>query len=79
VPLNFTVLVPCVAPKFAPAIVTELPTTPDAGLTLVMLGAGGGFPPPPGLDVPAPLQPMAAANAHTNQERTNCRRVSDTN
>jgi uncharacterized protein YjeT (DUF2065 family) len=40
IPLNFTVLVPCVAPKLAPAIVTTLPTTPDVGLKLVRLGAG---------------------------------------
>jgi uncharacterized protein YjeT (DUF2065 family) len=39
VPLNLTVLVPCVAPKFAPVIVTEAPTRPDVGLRLVMLGA----------------------------------------
>ena len=41
VPLNVTVPVPCVAPKFAPAMVTELPTTPDVGLRLVILGGGG--------------------------------------
>jgi hypothetical protein len=41
VPLNFTVLVPCVAPKFAPLMVTEVPTRPEAGFKLVMLGAGG--------------------------------------
>src|SRR5256885_13191029 len=40
VPLNFTVLVPCVAPKFAPAIVTDVPMIPDVGLRFVMLGAG---------------------------------------
>jgi hypothetical protein len=40
VPLNFTVLVPCVAPKFVPAIVTGVPTTPDTGFRLVMLGTG---------------------------------------
>src|SRR3989442_1081230 len=40
VPLNLTVLDPCVAPKFAPAIVTEVPTNPDVGFKLVMLGAG---------------------------------------
>jgi hypothetical protein len=40
VPLNLTVLLPCVAPKFAPAIVTDVPTKPDAGDKLVMLGAG---------------------------------------
>ena len=39
VPLNVTVLVPCVAPKFVPVIVTEVPTGPDVGLRLVMLGA----------------------------------------
>jgi hypothetical protein len=38
VPLNFTVLAPCVAPKFAPVIVTDAPTAPDVGETLVMLG-----------------------------------------
>src|SRR5580704_17241825 len=40
VPLKLTVLVPCVAPKLAPVIVTLAPTNPDAGFTLVMLGAG---------------------------------------
>src|SRR5208283_1366923 len=50
VPLNFTVLVPCVAPKFVPVIVTEVPTAPDDGFTLVMLGA-----------VPLPL--LTALNA----------------
>src|SRR5208337_4161288 len=40
IPLNFTVLVPWVAPKFAPVIVTEVPSTPDVGFRLVMLGAG---------------------------------------
>jgi hypothetical protein len=38
VPLNLTVLVPCVAPKFAPVIVTDAPTNPDVGFKLVMLG-----------------------------------------
>jgi len=37
-PPNSTALVPCVAPKFAPAIVTAVPTSPDVGLRLVMLG-----------------------------------------
>ncbi len=40
VPLNFTVFVPCVAPKFVPVIVTDVPTSPDAGFKLVMLGVG---------------------------------------
>src|ERR1700689_3962233 len=38
VPLNVTVLVPCVDPKFAPAIVTAAPTVPEVGFTLIMLG-----------------------------------------
>src|SRR6185503_20926013 len=41
VPLNAIVLVPWVAPKFAPAIVTAVPTGPDAGVRLVMLGTLG--------------------------------------
>jgi hypothetical protein len=40
-PLNVTVLVPWLAPKFAPAIVTEVPTTPDVGLRLLILGGRG--------------------------------------
>jgi len=40
VPLNLTVLVPCVAPKFAPVIVTDAPTNPEAGLKPVILGPG---------------------------------------
>ena len=39
VPLNATVLVPCVEPKFVPVIVTDAPTAPDVGDRLVMLGA----------------------------------------
>src|SRR5260370_14898844 len=40
IPLNLIVLVPCVALKFAPLIVTEVPANPEVGLKLVMLGAG---------------------------------------
>jgi hypothetical protein len=40
VPLNFTVLVPCVEPKFAPEIVTDVPTAPDVGDKVVRLGVG---------------------------------------
>src|SRR5260370_24405496 len=39
VPLNVTVLVPCVEPKFVPVMVTAVPTTPDVGFRLVMFGA----------------------------------------
>ena len=40
VPLNLTVLVPCVEPKFDPAIVTDAPTAPDVGDKLLILGVG---------------------------------------
>src|SRR5947209_6901292 len=39
VPLNFTVLLPCVAPKFEPAMVTDAPTTPEFGVRLEIVGA----------------------------------------
>src|SRR5262245_44904095 len=39
VPLNLTVLVPWVAPKFEPAIVTGVPTAPAFGVSVEMLGA----------------------------------------
>src|SRR5580658_615319 len=38
VPLNLTVLVPCVVPKFVPVIVTEAPTAAEVGDNVVMLG-----------------------------------------
>src|SRR5260370_2755113 len=38
VPLNLTVFVPWLDPKLLPVIVTGAPTTPDAGLKLVILG-----------------------------------------
>src|SRR4029077_11336633 len=40
VPLNITVLLPCVVPKFAPLIVHDVPTAPDVGFKPLMLGAG---------------------------------------
>ena len=63
VPLNFTVLVPCVAPKFVPVIVTDVPANPDVGLSVAMLGAMG-FPPPPGFEYapPHPVNHMTRAN-----------------
>src|SRR6185369_12883238 len=39
VPLNVTVLAPCEAPKFVPAIVTTVPTGPLLGDRLVSVGA----------------------------------------
>jgi len=41
IPLNLTVLVPCVALKFVPVIVTDVPTGPIAGERLVSAGAAG--------------------------------------
>src|SRR5712692_37032 len=38
VPLKVTVLVPCVAPKLKPVIVTEVPTGPEVGERLVIAG-----------------------------------------
>jgi hypothetical protein len=40
VPLKRILLAPCVAPKLAPPIVTAVPTAPDVGERLAMLGAG---------------------------------------
>src|SRR5947199_227966 len=40
VPLNLTVLVPWVAPKLVPVMVTDAPTAPEVGDRLVMLGVG---------------------------------------
>src|SRR3954470_1534233 len=39
VPLNLMLLAPCDAPKFAPLIVTAVPTVPDVGERLTTLGA----------------------------------------
>jgi hypothetical protein len=38
VPLNVTVLVPCVDPKFVPVITTDVPTGPDVCERLVIAG-----------------------------------------
>lgn len=38
VPLNFTVLEPCVEPKFVPVIVTDAPIAPEVGERLVIVG-----------------------------------------
>jgi hypothetical protein len=36
---NFTVLVPCVAPKLVPVMVTEVPGVPEVGLRELIAGA----------------------------------------
>jgi hypothetical protein len=40
VPSNVTVLVPWLAPKFVPTIVTEVPAGPEVGVRLVSVGVG---------------------------------------
>lgn len=40
VQLKLTVPLPCVAPKFVPVTVTEVPTTPEVSDRLLMVGAG---------------------------------------
>jgi hypothetical protein len=39
-PLNLTVLVPWLAPKFVPVMVTEVPTGPPPGVNDVIVGGG---------------------------------------
>ena len=39
VPLKVTVLLPCVAPKLVPVIVTGVPTVPEVGLRVLIVGA----------------------------------------
>jgi hypothetical protein len=72
VPLNVTVLVPCEDPKLVPAIVTAVPTAPDVGLSTVMLGAVGLFPPPPPPPFPDahPCSRIAVANNMQNWARS---------
>ena len=66
VALKDTVLVPCVVPKFVPVIVMEVPTGPDVGLRLLMLGAlGGGVPPAGEFPLTRPAQPLLNCKAAT--------------
>src|SRR6266446_4942657 len=53
IPLNVTVLVPWVAPKLDPEMVTEVPTGPDDGLRFEI----------PGPAAPPPEATLKAANA----------------
>jgi hypothetical protein len=72
VPLNVTVLVPCAAPKFAPVIVTELPTAPDVGFTFAMLAAGG-FP-PPGFEFATLPHPVSTSASNASRTKSALRR-----
>ena len=40
VPPNHTMFDPCVAPKFVPVMVTDVPLIPEEGLRLEIVGAG---------------------------------------
>src|SRR5579862_3070617 len=53
-PLNFTVLVPCGLPNFVPVITTDVPATPDVGLSPLIVGA---VPPVPFADLKAAKPP----------------------
>jgi hypothetical protein len=66
VPLNVTVLVPWVAPKFIPMIVTGVPAVLDAGDKLIMLGGGGGG--GGGVLPPHPVSPNTAPRAIPRQQ-----------
>jgi hypothetical protein len=72
VPLKVTVLVPWAAPKFAPVIVTELPTAPDVGFTFAMLATGGL--PPPGFEFAALLHPVSISASDTSRTKSALRR-----
>jgi hypothetical protein len=52
VPLNLTVLVPCVAPKLDPAIVTTVAIGPHVGLTPEISGPAGSVKSRPSLGTP---------------------------
>src|SRR5215467_12390847 len=58
VPLNFTVLVPCVAPKLEPLIVTELPTDPEVRERVAIEGVE--------VIVTLPVALLPSANVATN-------------
>jgi hypothetical protein len=58
VPLKLTEPLPCVEPKFTPVIVTEAPTAPEVGESVVMLGAATTV-----NDAPLLLTPLAFTTA----------------
>jgi len=63
VPLNVTLLVSCDVPKFVPLIVTEVPTGPEAGLKLVIVGPVVPVPPPPAALTAASTMPQLSEAA----------------
>ena len=64
VALNFTVLVPCMAPKFDPVMITEVATAPEFGFEPVIVTAGGVIGGVVGVDgEPAPPQPATHTKA----------------
>jgi len=63
VPLNVSVLVPCVAPKFVPAIVTDVPMSPELGERFVMDGV-----PLPSFPTDAPALKAAISAIQSRRE-----------
>jgi len=55
VPLNVTVLLPCDDPKFEPVIVTVVPTAPEVGERLDIVGAAA-------LQIAGKIYPKSSAN-----------------
>src|SRR5215472_9061388 len=78
IPLNVMVLLPWLAPKFDPVIVTAAPTAPEDGLRLLIAGAGGAplllllF--PPLLLPPPPPQFNSADNEQKSSRKAKRRR-----
>lgn len=69
-PLNVTLLIPCDAPKFEPAMVTEVPIGPLLGVRLEMIGGGGVtvnatplLATPPTVTITAPVDALAGTIA----------------
>jgi len=75
VPLNVTVLEPCVAPKFVPLMVTTVPTAPEVGERPLMLGVAAtvNFTPllatPPTVTTTFPVVALAGTGTRIVPER----------
>jgi hypothetical protein len=62
VPLKVMVLDPCVAPKFVPEIIIEVPMAPEFGLIVEIVGFDAPPPPPPFDPPPELAQPVKPAS-----------------
>jgi hypothetical protein len=70
VPLNVTVLVPCVVPKLVPVMVIDVPTVPELGLKLAILGE-----PPLGVPFPPPQPAVVRKSAKIRIDSAACHTV----